>query len=563
MSALNYLATLLRPAVQEAAREMAASSAIDAVLAEMKAKSKSRKDGQVVDDHLLDAVKRFWLSQEVESFRDAYMLSWGLCLPHQPHGPCVLEDRLRLQKVLDGVDGWSEKPSAYRRCYQGLVKSYFTYDALSENSPRVGRSNWRLLRDYLYERNGLIKDKVLNPEWVDTAVGNLQIFGDRPCEPYVDSLLRGDSGAIDHLCEQLGINKASWFLRELVLAQVRGATQLGNAQFQALLPRLLDLLAANEVLRDRGMILVLDRYARVPGTTLHPGLRDNAVTWWGNPWLPSNETRWGGVTPDARTMVSDWLKLEFIETFFTKLAEDGLGDPRRMNFWKRYVKSIDHIEFALGSTARNSRESDMTVLRKKMTGLLRALDAAGANNAFVMWMGPLIAVEFSGLGNAFYGYDARQSVPFDTTKLLRLEVNGQNSLKHKGSKSILWMSHQDGIHNWDKWEDMFSATLRKEFGIEPSAPIPRAVRTGPQTSSANGKQPAPAEDAVRRSAAAGAQSYSQAALRRFASEHGLGIDDKTSVGGSLWVRTDASNEHVNLVLSRWGFRNKPGKGWWK
>jgi len=53
-------------------------------------------------------------------------------------------------------------------------------------------------------------------------------------------------------------------------------------------------------------------------------------------------------------MVADWLKLEFIETFFTKLAEDGLGDPRRMNFWKRYVKSIDHIEFALGSSARNS-----------------------------------------------------------------------------------------------------------------------------------------------------------------------------------------------------------------
>ena len=43
-------------------------------------------------------------------------------------------------------------------------------------------------------------------------------------------------------------------------------------------------------------------------------------------------------------MVADWLKLEFIETFFTKLAEDGFGDPRRMNFWKRYVKAINHIE---------------------------------------------------------------------------------------------------------------------------------------------------------------------------------------------------------------------------
>ena len=144
MSALNHLAALLRPAVQEGARAMPQSTAIDAVIAEMEVKSKSRKGGQLADDHLLDAVKRFWQSQEIRSFRDAYMLSWGICLPHRPEGPCVLEDRPRLQKVLDGVDGWSAKPNAYRRCYQGLVKSYFTYDVLAESTIGSGRNNWRL-----------------------------------------------------------------------------------------------------------------------------------------------------------------------------------------------------------------------------------------------------------------------------------------------------------------------------------------------------------------------------------------------------------------------------------
>jgi hypothetical protein len=561
MSSLQHLAALLLPAVQEGARAMPQSTAIDGVIAQMEERSKSRKVGHLVHDHLLEAVKRFWQSQELQSFRDAYMLSWGLCLPYRLDGPCVLEDRPRLQVVLDGVDSWSKRPSAFRRCYQGLVKSYFTYDGLADHASFSGRNNWRVLRDYLRERSGLIKDDSPSPEWVDTAVGNRQLFGEQPCTPYVDALLRGDSGAIDHLCEQLGINKASWFLRELVLAQVKGATHLGNVQFQAILPRLLDLLAANEVLRDRGMILVLDRYARVQGAALHQGLRDKAVAWWGNPWLPSNETRWGGVTADARTMVADWLKLEFIETFFTKLAEDGLGDPRRMNFWKRYVKAIDHIEFALGATARNSRDRDMAALRKKMTGLLRALDTSGANNAFIMRMGPLVAVEFSGLGNAFYGYDARHSIPFDTTKLLRLEVNGSNSLKHKGNRSILWMSHQDGIHKWDKWEDMFAATLRKNFGIEQSASAPRVERvastllTDPQDEQAN--------DNAWRAAAAATQPYSRSALHKLVREFDLEIEDKTQVGGSLWVRTDASNEHINAVLTRWGFRNKPGKGWWK
>lgn len=554
MSALDHLASLLFPAIGEGARMMTLNSGIDAVIADMESRSKGRTNGCFSEGHQLEAVRRFWLSQEVKSFRDAYLLSWSLCLPHRPEGPCVLEDSTRLRRVLDGVDDWKGKPSAYRRCYQGLVKSYFTYDALAESTAATGRNNWRLLRDYLHERNGLIKDKSLDPEWVDTAVGNRQLFGEQPCVPYVDALLRGDSGAIDHLCEQLGINKASWFLRELVLAQVQGATQLGNAQFQALLPRLLDLLSANQVLRDRGMVLVLDRYATVPGHALHQGMRDKAVAWWGNPWLPSHETEWGGVTQTARTMVADWLKLEFIETFFTKLAEDGLGDPRRMNFWKRYVKSINHIEFALGSTARNSRERDMSVLRDKMKGLLRALDANGTNNAFIMRMGPLVAVEFSGLGNAFYGYDARQSIPFDTTKLLRLEVNGPNSLKHKGIKNLLWMSHQDGIHNWDKWEDMFAATLRSEYGIEPSAPAPRVVRATPAAT----PTPPPASQP-----SSTPQQYSRPALQKFAREFGLEVDDKTSVGGSLWVRTDATNEYINAVLTRWNFHHKPGKGWWK
>lgn len=558
MSALDHLASLLRPAVQEGAKTMTPSRGIDEAIAAMEARTKSRKGSALSEDYQLETLRHFWQSQEVKSFRDAYLLSWSLCLPHRPQGACVMEDRPRLERVLEGVDAWVSRPSAYRRCYQGLVKSYFTYDAIADGTALTGRKNWVLLREYLHERNRLIKDRNLNPEWVDTAVENKRLFGEQPCEPYVDALLRDDTGYIEHLCEQLGIGKASWFLRELVLAQVKGATRLNHTQFQALLPRMLELLAVNEVLRDRGMILLLDRYAEVPNAALHQRLRDHSVAWWGNPWLPSNRTRWGGVAPEARAMVADWLKLEFIETFFTKLAEDGLGDPRRMNFWKRYVKSIDHIEFALGSSARNSREQDFVALRKKMTGLVRELDASGANNAFIMSMGSLVAVEFSGLGNALYGYDAKRSVPFDTTQTLRLEVNGQNSLKQK-SKSILWLSHQDGIHNWDKWEDMFEATLAKEFGIKPTDSVPRATRAAtklPSTSQSS-------QETNQHAARAKSQPYSRSALAGLAREHGLEIDDKTSIGGNLWVRGGENDEIVNQVLAHWGFRKKAGKGWWK
>ena len=206
----------------------------------------------------------------------AAQAEWSLCF----------EDRPRLEAVLGGVDSWSERPSAFRRCYQGLAKSYFTYDAFGDNAPATARNNWKLLREYLHDKNGLIKDRQVNPDWVATAIGNRQLFGETPCAPYVDELLRGDASAIDHLCEELGIAKASWFLRELVLAQIRGATQLSDSQFKGLLPRMLELLANNDVLRDRGLVMLLDRYVKVPGMHLQQNLRDWSVLWWGNPWLP-------------------------------------------------------------------------------------------------------------------------------------------------------------------------------------------------------------------------------------------------------------------------------------
>ncbi|MEX3785022.1 EH signature domain-containing protein [Paraburkholderia sp. BR14374] len=421
-----------------------------------------------------------------------------------------------------------------------------------------------VVEGYLHDRNREIRDSRPGPAWVDTAIENRQLFNEAPCTPYVSQLLRGDESHIDRICEQLQIGKESWFLRQLVLTQVEGATKLGDDEFVSLLPRLLGLLARNEVLRDRGTILVLDRYARVSGSPLHPRLRDHAVTWWGNPWLPSNATRWGGVAPAARTMVSDWLKLEFIETFFTKLAEDGLADRRRMEFWKRYVKSIDDIEFALGSTARNSREPDLVALRKKMKGLTRELDASGANNAFIMTMGKLVAVEFSGLGNAFYGYDASRSLPFNTSQTLKLGKDERNSLKR--SNRMLWLKHGDGIHGWNRWEDMFEATLRESFQIVPSVDTSRAsVRTQAANERAKPTSFTPQRENARSSQnrTQTHESYSHVALKRFAATHGLQIDDRTAVGGNLWVRGDEDDGHIGQVLADWGFHAKPGKGWWK
>jgi len=570
MSALDHLAMMLRPALQEGARPMPVSRDMDVLLAQMTAQARSSGAGVISEDRQLEAVRRYWESQQINTFGDARLLSYGLCVPHRPDGPCVLEDRPRLRGVLDAVDTWTTRPSLYRRCYQGLVRSYFTYDALGDAVQPAVKNNWKLLREYLHDRNDAINDKAANPEWVATASGNRPLFSAEPCAPYVDSLLRGDVAAIEHLCEQLGIAQTSWFMRELVLAQIRGATELGNAQFQALVPRLLnlltDLLANNAGLRDQGLVMVLDRYHQVQGHSLHQELRDASVRWWGNPWLPSNATRWGGVIPKAREMVADWLKLEFIHHNNTKLAEDGLSDKRRMLFWKRYVKAIDHIEFALGTKTRNSREKDFLVLRKKMTGLIRDLESS-TTNAFIMTMGNLVAVEFSGVGNAFYGYDASKSLPFDTSELLYLPVNAKNSLKNK-EESVIKIGHQDAVHNWDKWEQMFEATLDKEFGIKAGVAASKVTKAAPRAS-ALPPVPTPAaaspasSDKAWRAVADATVPYSRSALNKLTFRLGLEVDDKTSKGGLLWVRADESDADTTNTLARWGFQYKADKGWWK
>jgi hypothetical protein len=421
-----------------------------------------------------------------------------------------------------------------------------------------------------------IVDKRANPEWVTTAVNHRQLFGEAPCAPYVEPMLRGDAQAIDQLCYQLGIDKASWFHRELLLAQVNGATKLPDVKFLPLLDRLLELLGRNEILRDIGFSLLLDRYSRIPGTPLDAELRNSAVDWWGNPWLPSNTRHWGAVTEEARIMVADWLKLEFIEAFFTKLAEDGMGQPRRMIFWKRYVRSISNIRFALGSAAMYSDEPDMVILRTKMNGLLSELSGTGGhNNAFIMTMGNLVAVEFSGTGNALYGYDASHPLPFDVKQTLHLPVNGRNSLKHKGDEQILWLSHQDGIKGFDRWEDYFSKTIDERFSIKPDSAIRSATiryRRGPSASPAQSSDPLkdasgppPFEnhriDALTETLLR--SPYTMENLGRLSASRGIRIVDLEKKGSCLWVMVNNEDRNVSKILTAWGFHFKSGKGWWK
>jgi hypothetical protein len=477
MNALDLLSSLLTQATNAVPVCLRQNSDIDGQLAELMKNSKTGGRAFEPIDLQVEAVTRFRESPQFESLRDARLVSFGLGIVVPGASNCLMEDRRLFHAALSGVDEWGEEPRQFRKCYQGLMRSYFGYDGFRKDIPDDGRENWTTLRTYLSRHAAQIVDKELNPDWVLCARENAGLMSATPCAGSAKELAEGRHAQVEHMRSLLGIDDASWFTRELILAQVLHAAQLPNDQFVATVTGLLHLLGDNKVLRNRGLQLILNRYALIPQTPQHQGLKERAVTAWGNPWLPSSKEAWGGVDEAAKAMVSDWLKLEFIELFFSKLAQDGIGDTRRVNFWRKYVQSIQGIHFALGSNAMYSQEQDFRELRAKLKGLLVRLEEPnGANNAFIMTMGDLVAVEFSGATNAFYGYSVKRELPFDLSQPVCTPVDGRNSLKN--SSRVLYLRHQDNVQGMD-WEERFAHELQWRFHIEPGKAAPASATTAP------------------------------------------------------------------------------------
>ena len=126
-----------------------------------------------------------------------------------------------------------------------------------------------------------------------------------------------------------------------------------------------------------GLAKILARHCACRPITVHPELRDFALAQRGNPWLSLNKAKWSLVSDEARKMIAGWLKRILIKDFFSLLAADGSNDTRRLEFWERYVDSIDDMYFALGNTALWHRGTDYQNARNRMAGWLLNLHSAG------------------------------------------------------------------------------------------------------------------------------------------------------------------------------------------
>lgn len=643
MDPLSLLKNLLHVSAENTPISIPRSSDIDDVLEQLQQQARNGYSNHVPRDLQIEAVKLFWDSGEFMSFREARLVCFGIAVRPWNDHRCLIEEPARFNAVLTGLRHWEENPRQFRKCYQGLMHGYFHYyggyqlDMDGRPLPMVGQRNWLELRRYLAEKTSYIQADSINPDWVVCVQGNKGLFTESPCDAYAEDVLNGQQDKVRQIRDHLGISDASWFTRSLVLSQIEKVCKQRDMLFLSKVDQLLALLGDNKVLRNLGLQMILDRYAQVQDRPLHPKLKDISVTAWGIPWSENHQSspedhqwdrvafegpQWSGVTLAAREMVDNWLKEECIELFFTKLVREAQDSSqggnnkslRRLAFWKSFIPQIKKIRFALGPHARDPRQRDFVELRKRIKGLdVDLQDTNRYNNALIMTFGDLVAVEFSGESNAFYGYSLKRTLPFDlNTSVRTAPVNGRNSLKN--DVCVLRLGHQDNILGHARWEDRFKEELKDSFGLMVTTRTTQATRTqSPQipgssaattsnlvalrpgvstphkaTHPVNQIEPSTSQRAqdfrvrvtnqarpVTSPLTSGSSGHAPSTppatltqaedlsdLQVLAKRFNAAVVDHRAKGGALWV-VMGDHPKARRTLANWGFTFVKGKGWWK
>ena len=495
-----------------------------------------------------DAIRAFLAHQEFTKLRDARYVCFG-CTDPIAIGKDryrLIEDERRFPRLLDCVEQYRKTPRPFRRCYHGLFHGYLAYDPEGDDSRLAGKKNWTLLRTYLNERTGAIRvPGAAEPDWVDAITRNSELLTDRACDKFGREALEGNSNGFETACKDLEIADKTWVVRKFVLAQLTAATAKNDRSFRQLLPQVRDMLESHPLFLDDGLGPLLERYRKCTPADLDVGLRDFAVKHWGNPWLKNNDKKWK-VSDEARQMVTGWLKLKFMEKFFGLLAEDGVNDPRRLNFWLRYIDHISDMYFALGNNAMHNNSPDFKQLRNEMTGRVLQLYASGSptNNAFIMRIGSHVVVEFGASGNACFVFDGRLELPF---KLTGYVAGDSTALKHKAhSARLLHVNRADA-----DWEYHFERELSRLLRVTPE-PAARAQRRTARSQPAHSSATAPSPP------------FAQAAFDQLVRTNNLTIADKRGIGGALWVFLGKAESPVTRQLRALGFAyNEHKTAWWR
>lgn len=508
-------------------------------------------DTRPPQDKVEASLLHYQKTRELPNFNSLKYVCYGITVPIGLRQWRVIDDQLLCANLFAQIRQRQGQVKQFRRCYQGLLESYFNF---SRQSPadHVTQTNWGGLRRFLSTN----LDPVLQassargepPPWLTILATHRNLLGNDPCSRYATGFMRDEVQEFRTMCATLGIPGHSWVWEDALLAYVRAVCQSPDDVFKWRMPKVLELVEGKLDMRlprlhaIQAVGITVARYSACQDKPAHTGLLDACIKWIGSPWR--ERTKWDAVVNNeaARQMVEGWLNRQNIKDFFALLAEDGAADLRRLNYWLKWEQHISEMWFVLGDNATRNQSPAFADVRKRMEGRDRMLrDNNPYNNAFIMRIGQLLVIEFGVTGNACYVFAAADFVtnlsqPSFSIHELK-QRSGATRLRHGGA-----------------WEFNFDQELR------------RLLQRLPLSSGNLGSTPSPS-NAHHTNTSSDNGTPKKFVILSMCGQHGLEYEDNRPYGGAFWILTESADPtqlypRLTDFLEQAGFTWRPGTGYW-
>ena len=128
--------------------------------------------GRPSRDRMREAIVSFRQTRKLATLGEARLVCFGAAERLAPAQPSLLEDEQWFLHLLAEVDDFHEEPRAFRRCYRGLLSTYFLYDPDAAAQDQTGAKCHRNLRHYLATRVDRIRVEGTQLGWVEASVAH-------------------------------------------------------------------------------------------------------------------------------------------------------------------------------------------------------------------------------------------------------------------------------------------------------------------------------------------------------------------------------------------------------
>ncbi len=414
-------------------------------------------------DAVENAIESFRQSKRLENVSQIRMICYGCAKNFE--GRALVENVELFEKLLAGVEAHQVHSVTFRKFYRGLLISYFAYDP--DDASSTGRRGWMQLRTFLKNHLGTLPLGGYVPVWHTTLLQHANLLGENPCQPYEGLVLAGDWSVFGDIRERLEIGADSWLVRQMVLSPIMAASRLDDAAFKECLHTILHLLNEYSLYAFAGLKILLDRYALCLVCSPDETLKNFAIEYWGNPWLPADAHQWL-CSASARKMVAHWHMRYLLDEFFSVLSGDGRIYPRRWEFWDVYSADMTGLYFALGKEVFVSGSVALANFRRNAKGLIVGLAEENVH-ACVMQFKHSHVIEFNRTNSSACFYDTRKGIPsfylsrgwVEMGVIDEAELNSGN----RAANVPMQLRHQDAEEM--TWEGIFA----EELGVTENAII--------------------------------------------------------------------------------------------